>query len=47
MKRRRKQIYSVLTTETTVVTVINMKFGSELPGNQDKKENVTDHIILI
>lgn len=27
----------MLTTEATVITMINMKFSSELPGNQDKK----------
>lgn len=27
----------MLTTEATVVTVINMKLTSELPGNQDKR----------
>ena len=27
----------MLTTEAAVITVINMKFSSKLPGNQDKK----------
>lgn len=37
----------MLTTEATVVTVVNRKFSSKLPGNQDKKGSVMDHVILI